>query len=227
MPRVATSAELMDRIYAHQRHVYDLTRKYYLLGRDRLIDNLAPEAGARVLEIGCGTGRNLIRAAQKYPQALFYGIDVSTQMLATAADSVARAGLSAQVRLAYADATALDPAALFGQARFERVFASYTLSMIPDWRAALEASIRLMAPGGQLHVVDFGRQHGLPDWFRSGLRWWLTQFHVTPRDDLEVTMGRLAGRNCARLAVERPYRGYAHYLVLRLPNPVGMPADVV
>ncbi len=33
-------AELMDGVYRYQRHVYDLTRKYYLLGRDRLIDGL-------------------------------------------------------------------------------------------------------------------------------------------------------------------------------------------
>ena len=42
----APSTPLMDRIYRHQRHVYDVTRKYYLLGRDRLIDRPAP-AGRR------------------------------------------------------------------------------------------------------------------------------------------------------------------------------------
>ncbi|RUV53463.1 SAM-dependent methyltransferase, partial [Mesorhizobium sp. M5C.F.Ca.IN.020.14.1.1] len=33
----ARHAELMDGVYRWQRHIYDLTRKYYLLGRDRLI----------------------------------------------------------------------------------------------------------------------------------------------------------------------------------------------
>ena len=51
---------LMDRIYRRQRHVYDVTRKYYLLGRDALIDRLEPPVDGRVLEIGCGTARNLI-----------------------------------------------------------------------------------------------------------------------------------------------------------------------
>ncbi|TIV74063.1 MAG: SAM-dependent methyltransferase, partial [Mesorhizobium sp.] len=36
----ASHAELMDGVYRWQRHIYDLTRKYYLLGRDRLIDGL-------------------------------------------------------------------------------------------------------------------------------------------------------------------------------------------
>ncbi|HEY0281515.1 MAG TPA: hypothetical protein VGC27_02700 [Rhizomicrobium sp.] len=34
---VQNHAALMDEIYRHQRYVYDLTRKYYLFGRDRLI----------------------------------------------------------------------------------------------------------------------------------------------------------------------------------------------
>ena len=38
-------ADLMDRIYRRQRHVYDATRKYYLLGRDRLIER--PGAAGR------------------------------------------------------------------------------------------------------------------------------------------------------------------------------------
>ena len=58
-------AAQMDAIYAGQRHIYDATRKYYLLGRDRLIADLAPPPGGRVVEVGCGTGRNLILAARR------------------------------------------------------------------------------------------------------------------------------------------------------------------
>ena len=62
-------AALMDGVYRGQRHIYDLTRKYYLLGRDRMIDELQPPVGGHVLEIGCGTGRNLIAAARCWPGA--------------------------------------------------------------------------------------------------------------------------------------------------------------
>ena len=37
-------ASLMDAVYRHQRHVYDVTRKFYLLGRDHLIGELQPPA---------------------------------------------------------------------------------------------------------------------------------------------------------------------------------------
>ncbi len=48
------ATRLMDGIYRYQRHIYDITRKYYLLGRDALIKELEAPNGGTVLEIGCG-----------------------------------------------------------------------------------------------------------------------------------------------------------------------------
>ena len=97
---LSPNADLMDRVYRYQRHFYDLTRKYYLLGRDQLIAGLQPPTRGHVLEIGCGTGRNLIAAARAYPRAQFYGVDISASMLATARANIERAGLSDRIRLA-------------------------------------------------------------------------------------------------------------------------------
>lgn len=212
---IVSAAELMNRTYRHQRYIYDFTRKYYLLGRDRLIADLNPRDGAGVLEIGCGTGRNLIVAARRYPGARFYGVDISTEMLTSAIDKISRAGLSTRVRVAHADATRLDPATLFGVAQFERIFVSYSVSMIPEWRAVIDSALARLAPGGTLHIVDFGGQEGLPHGFRTMLRWWLKQFHVTPRDDLETVLRARAATTGAALTFERPYRGYAQYAVVQ------------
>jgi S-adenosylmethionine-diacylgycerolhomoserine-N-methlytransferase len=208
------NAGLMDRIYRRQRHVYDLSRKYYLLGRDRLIDGLAPPPRGRVLEIGCGTARNLIAAARRHPTSPLYGIDVSLEMLDTARRRVEREGLGARVRLAHADATHFDPALLFGVPGFSRIFFSYTLSMIPEWERALAQSVVWLQPGGELHLVDFGDQERLPRWFRGGLRQWLALFHVIPRDTLEAALARLPGGIEVR-CFERPHLGYAQYAVCR------------
>jgi S-adenosylmethionine-diacylgycerolhomoserine-N-methlytransferase len=214
---VALSTDLMNRTYRHQRHFYDFTRKYYLLGRDRLIAELAPADGDAVLEIGCGTARNLAAAAARYPRARLFGIDVSTEMLTSAVATIARAGLSSQIRVAHADATRFDPQPLFGVRRFERVFISYSLSMIPDWQAVIDGAISVLAPGGELHIVDFGGQGRLPGLFRTLLRRWLGWFHVTPRDELEKALRGRAQAARASLFFERPYRDYAQYAVLRLP----------
>lgn len=215
MSDTAAASDLMDRIYRRQRHLYDSTRKYYLLGRDGLIERLLPPVGGRVLEIGCGTARNLAAVARRYPQAQLFGIDISSEMLITARQVVAREGLASRIRLAQADATRFDPALLFGVPSFSRVFVSYSLSMIPEWRAALAQSLAWVAPGGELHVVDFGGQEGLPRWFRHSLRLWLAQFHVDPRDGLEAAFAAFNGGAGTLLAFERPYRGYAQYAVFR------------
>jgi S-adenosylmethionine-diacylgycerolhomoserine-N-methlytransferase len=212
-----SSTELMNRTYRYQRHIYDFTRKYFLLGRDRLIDDLAPRDGDAVLEVGCGTGRNLSVAAARYPAAQLYGIDVSTEMLASAFATIARAGLAPRVRLAHADATSFDPQPLFGIARFDRVFVSYSLSMIPRWEGVIDHALSILGPGGELHIVDFGGQRRLPGVFRTLLRRWLAVFHVTPRDDLEGALHARAHARNALLIFARPYRDYAQYAVLRLP----------
>ena len=160
-------AALMDDVYRRQRHFYDLTRKYYLIGRDHMLAGLEVPAGGNVLELGCGTGRNIILAARRYPNARFFGLDISHEMLATAAKAISRYGLSNRVTLAQGDATAFDAEALFGEQSFDRVFISYALSMIPGWRRAAAAAFAALKPGGSLHIVDFGQQERLPRWFRG------------------------------------------------------------
>jgi len=204
------NAALMDGVYRRQRHIYDLTRKYYLLGRDRLIARLDPPAGGSVLEIGCGTGRNLIAAARAHPDARFFGIDISSEMLATARGNIRRAGFSERIALGRGDAASFNPEALFGRAQFDRVFFSYSLSMIPAWREALQHTARMIAPGGRLLVVDFGQQERMPKWFRAGLFAGLARFHVTPRAELPAAVQRIAGADRA-MTITPLYRGYATF----------------
>src|SRR5262249_32213692 len=157
-----TDRRLMDSIYRRQRHIYDLTRKYYLLGRDRLIADLKPPAGGAVLEIGCGTGRNLISAARAYPQARFFGLDISKEMLKTAQASLAPHGLRQAVEVAEADAVSFESSRLFGTPLFSRIYFSYTLSMIPPWEHAIAHAWGHVAPGGKLFILDFGQSEALP-----------------------------------------------------------------
>ena len=206
---MSNAAALMDRMYRRQRHIYDLSRKFYLLGRDEAIARLRPAPGDKVLEIACGTGRNLVKLARTSPEARLFGLDVSREMLATAAASTARAGLASRIALAQADATAFDPQALFGCASFERVLISYTLSMIPPWRAALAHALDVLAPGGSLHIVDFGDCAGLPGPFKAGLRRWLAAFDVTPRDVLSDALATLSAERGMTCKIESWFRGYA------------------
>lgn len=211
--QAADHAALMDGIYRGQRHIYDLTRKYYLFGRDRLIAGLDVLPGEAVLEIACGTGRNLAKIAARYPGAALYGVDISREMLRSA-----EAALGDRARLAVADACRFDAGAVLGRSRFDRVMLSYCLSMIPDWVGALDQAAALVAPGGSLHIVDFGDLAGLPRPLAGALRGWLRKFHVEPRTGLAAAAERVAASHGLTLSRRDGRFRYYRSVTLRRPG---------
>jgi S-adenosylmethionine-diacylgycerolhomoserine-N-methlytransferase len=187
-------AELMDSVYRYQRHIYDFTRKYYLFGRDSLIDAMALKPGSQVVEVGCGTARNLIRMARRYPGARLFGLDASEAMLETASRAVAKAGLTERIALSHGYAEALNPG-LFGLSEpFDDIVFSYSLSMIPDWKQALKSASMALSPTGRIHVVDFGDLANLPAPARKALLAWLGLFHVSPRKELLGSLEPASGK---------------------------------
>jgi S-adenosylmethionine-diacylgycerolhomoserine-N-methlytransferase len=126
----------------------------------------------------------------------------------------ARATLGEDAVLAQGDATAFGALALFGRGEFDRVILSYALSMIPDWKAALEQAASILAPGGQLQVVDFGDLAGLPRPLRAALRAWLRWFHVTPRPDLADHCASLAARRRFTCRSRRGPLGYYRLITI-------------
>jgi S-adenosylmethionine-diacylgycerolhomoserine-N-methlytransferase len=207
----------MDRMYRVQRHIYDASRHFYLLGRDRLIAGLDVPEGGTVLEVGCGTGRNLVKVAKAYPTARVYGFDISDEMLKTAAHSIAKSGLTGRVRIAQGDALTFDCRATFGVEGFDRIFFSYTLSMIPRWRDAIAHVAGMLSAHGQLHAVDFGQCEDLGRLFKAMLFGWLRQFHVEPRGDLETAFRTLADRDGRQMGFAKGYRGYSWHASLGAP----------
>ena len=202
-------AALMDEVYRGQRHIYDLTRKYYLFGRDTLIAGLAAKPGLRALEVACGTRRNLAKIPKAWPGVRLYGLDISAEMLKSA-----RAALGNEARLGEGDACSFDADALLGEPQFDRIVLSYSLSMIPDWEGALDHAASLLADGGSLHIVDFGDLTGLPRPFAAGLLAWLARFYVEPRAAMPATAARIATARGLTLKSTRGPLGYFQLHVL-------------
>jgi S-adenosylmethionine-diacylgycerolhomoserine-N-methlytransferase len=194
--------QLMDRMYRYQRYIYDFTRKYYLFGRDQLIQAMHIQPTDRVLEIGCGTARNLLKLAQRQPQAEYYGLDASNEMLLTAQAKVAKSPYANKIHLTQCLAEQLDYQTTFALDRpFDRVFFSYALSMIPPWQAALENGLANLKVGGELYIVDFSDQRDLPNWFRKILVKWLALFGVHYKPELLPFLEQLVAKGAGHLQV--------------------------
>lgn len=210
-----SAAELMNRQYKFQRHIYDATRTHYLLWRRRLIAELQPPRGGSVVEVACGTGWNLVRTARRYPATPLYGLDISREMLTTAESAVNRNALGNRVMLAEGDATTFDLKALFDIDSADRIFISYALSMIPNWPLAVDRALAQLSHGGSLHIVDFGRMDRMPSLPRAGFLKFLAHYNVTPRRDMEEVLRVAAHKAGARLQFEESAMGYSVYAVLK------------
>lgn len=117
--------------------------------RSRAVGRMEVRPGSRVLEVGCGTGRNLgplLRAVG--PEGRVYGVDLSEGMLAEARELCDRAGWR-NVTLLRADAAEYElPEAVDG------VIFSLSYAVIPHHREAIRHAWEQLRPGGYLVIMD-------------------------------------------------------------------------
>jgi len=160
MDRTPTASNLPPRQHVrgiesyYQLHarIYDATRWSFLFGRDTILDRAAAmkPAPVRILEIGCGTGRNLVALARRFPDAHLTGVDLSDAMLAIARRKTATFGRRVKLlQRAYGPE-------FEGPGDYDLVLCSYALSMFnPGFHQAIAAAGRDLAPGGHFALVDF------------------------------------------------------------------------
>jgi len=204
----------MNAMYRWTRHIYDASRKYYLLGRDCLIDNLDAQGGERICEVGCGTARNLIKMARLYPDAGFYGLDASDEMLKTAQQSVEKANVKVQLEQAFSQK--FQPETLFNLDKpFDKIVFSYALSIIPPWQDSIDHALDLLPKGGEMHIVDFGDMAQQPEWFRKLIFWWLKLFHVYHKPEVLEHLKQLALDGKGTLELSDLYKGYAYLAIFK------------
>ena len=142
----------VERYYRWHARLYDATRWSFLFGRAALIRAIALHSRPprHILEIGCGTGHNLVTLAHTFPAAHIVGLDLSAEMLAVARKKLGR--LASHVSLlhgAYDSSLQMTPV-------FDVILFSYSLTMInPGWEEALVRASSDLADGGLIAVVDF------------------------------------------------------------------------
>ncbi|HXX67835.1 MAG TPA: class I SAM-dependent methyltransferase [Polyangiaceae bacterium] len=174
----------LNRYYGVSRLFYDLTRKYYLFGRDATLRELArDDRWQSLIEVGPGTGRNLRQLHKARPTARLAGIEASDVMLAHARArcpwALLEHGFAEDARLR----ELLD-------APPDRILFSYCLSMVEDRRAALTNARRALGDRGEVVVVDFGDLAGIPAPLADVFRNYLRAFHVVPLDGASLQEAR-------------------------------------
>lgn len=165
--------EFLDRYYGVAHRIYDVTRKHYLLGRDRAIDELLERPWRTLVEVGPGTGRNLRRIHEARPWARLAGLEPARPMREHARERCPWAtflgGFAEDARLGR----------FFG-APPDRVLFSYCLSMVPDPAGTLRRLRGQLGAKSEILVVDFADGAGLPSLARRALHRWLEAFHAKP-----------------------------------------------
>ena len=154
----------VEQYYRLHSKIYDATRWSFLFGRSSLVAELAEIAPSpsRILEIGCGTGKNIAARSRRFPEAGITGVDLSEAMLALAKKKCR----SAPGRIAL-EHRAYDGPVHPG--RFDLVVCAYSLSMFnPGWQTAIACAFEDLAAGGVMAVVDFHDTRLA--WFKNWMR---------------------------------------------------------
>lgn len=141
----------LQQYYKIHSKIYNATRWTFLFGRNQLIKAIgAYSEPKRILEIGCGTGRNLAALSRLFPTTQITGVDLSKEMLCVARKHLRANGH--QIRLINtAYELPVDP-----EHPFDLIVFSYTLSMInPGWSHAISCATADLAPNGIMAAVDF------------------------------------------------------------------------
>ncbi len=123
-------------------------------GRLVVAANLRP--GLRVLDLGCGTGTLALRVKRACPGDEVSGVDADPRMLSAAVAKAKRAGLEATFTRGFAESLP------YPDGMFDRVVSSLFFHHLspPQKVCALREVTRVLAPGGELHVADWGRPSG-------------------------------------------------------------------
>lgn len=121
--------------------------------RPCLIDQARCPLNASILDLGCGTGSFLLMLHRRCPGLKLSGIDIDSRILKLAQSKFSAVKLD--VRLTQGSAMVLP----YESQSFERVFSSLMLHHLSrrDKVAALREALRVLKPGGELHIADWGK----------------------------------------------------------------------
>ena len=173
--RGKTHKERLESFYGKQAGDYDSFRARLLKGRTEMCQLLPVKQGDVWVDLGAGTGANAEFVGDKLPLlSKAYLVDLSPGLLEIANKRIAERGWK-NVQTLEADATTVT----IPEGQADLVTFSYSLTMIPDWFAAVDHALKLLKPGGHVGIVDFYVSRKYPDETRKKHSWMTRTFWPT------------------------------------------------
>lgn len=116
---------------------------------DMVIDKVNPDAGQRLLDVGCGNGTPAVRMVQTRGVTVT-SIDIGTYQLQLTNSRVEAEGLSDSITVQYGNVDEMS----FPDESFDHAWSSECLIHVPNWSESLRNIARVLRPGGRLVVTD-------------------------------------------------------------------------
>lgn len=217
-------AERLNAFYGPQAARYDRFREGLLVARDPLLRQIPIRAGSRWVDMGGGTGRNALKLQALGKLAALESltiVDLCEPLLAVARNNTAT---HRQVSAVCADATRWQP-----PEAVDGVMFSYSLTMVPDWFAAIDNALAMLRPGGVVAVADFhaARRFDDPAAGTAPQNWFQRQFwpmwfahdgvHIS-RDHLPYLRARCKPLVEQQLLAPIPYLPFTRWKPLKVPH---------
>jgi S-adenosylmethionine-diacylgycerolhomoserine-N-methlytransferase len=227
-------AARLESFYSGQASGYDDFRRRLLKGREQLWQSIDEPQAAVWVDMGGGTGANVEFFGERLARLQkVYVVDLSPSLLEVARQRIQQRGWE-NVETIEADATIFQPA----EGPVDVVTFSYSLTMIPDWFAALENAWAMLRPGGLIGVVDFYVSRKYPQaglkrhrWFtRSFWPIWFASDNVFPSPDhVPMLFRRFDPVHFDELRGKVPYLPLVRvpYYVFVGRKPAGSPAGAI
>ena len=125
-------------------------------------------AGETVVDIGCGAGMDLLLAGKRVGAGgRAIGVDMTDAMVERARQSAAAAGM-VHIEVRKGDATALPVA----DSSVDVVSSNGVLNLVPEKEQGFAEIVRVLKPGGRLHLADIALDMELPEDARSNIDLW-------------------------------------------------------
>ncbi len=203
LPKQLDHAAKMQGYYRLHAKIYDMTRWTFLFGRQWLLDWLPfnHTDSPTIMEVGCGTGHNLKKMADRFSKAQLIGMDISAEML-----DVADKKLVSTPNLFVLKHRAYSEQPMVFMKKPDCILFSYCLTMVnPNWENLVLQAKEDLNTEGVIAIVDFHQSKTA--WFRR----WMQFNHVRMEGHILPFLEQHF--ETVKLKKRRAYFGLWHYFV--------------